>query len=114
MSSSSMSSSVLNPVSWKDMYSVYPCPSLASGRSVEEMLSPTIKNRERKIIYTEHQKKHHFFKATFTNIHHIKKDHIWTLWLAKVLLSYETHLKTQRIAFVKQEKYAVELQKVIF
>ena len=28
--------------------------------------------------YTEHQKKHHFFRMMITKIHHIKINHIWT------------------------------------
>ena len=29
-------------------------------------------------IYTERKKKHHFFRAMLTNIHHSKMNHIWT------------------------------------
>ena len=29
-------------------------------------------------IYTERQKKHHFFRVTLTKIHRIKMNHIWT------------------------------------
>ena len=30
------------------------------------------------LLYTEHQKKHHFFRATLTKIHCFKINHIWT------------------------------------
>ena len=30
------------------------------------------------VYYTEHQKKHHFFRVTFTEIHCIKMIHIWS------------------------------------
>ena len=29
-------------------------------------------------LYTERQKKHHFFRVTLTKIHSIKINHIWT------------------------------------
>ena len=63
-------------------------------------------------IYTEHQKKHHFFRAMLNKIHHMKINQIWTL------VSYSTpdeaHLKNQKVAFVKNKKDAVTSQKVFF
>ena len=62
--------------------------------------------------FTEHQKKHHFFRAMLTKIHPIKMNHIW------IQISYssphEAHLKIQRVAFVKKEKNLVKLQRSLF
>ena len=48
---------------------------------------------------------YHFFRATLTKIHFIKINHI------KAQISYdspyEAHLKNQRVAFAKTEKYAM-------
>ena len=66
-------------------------------------------------VYTERQKKHHFFRVTPTKIHLIKMNHIWTQISYSSL--HEAHLINQMVAFVKKEQYAVKLgklQKVIF
>ena len=62
-------------------------------------------------MYTERQKKHHFFRATLIKIH-IKIDHIWTL--ISYSSPYEAHLKNEKVAFVKKDKSVVKSQKVIF
>ena len=47
-----------------------------------------------------------------TKIHNIKINHIWTQ--ISYSTPYEALLQNQRDAFVKKEKNAVKLQKVIF
>ena len=44
-----------------------------------------------------------------TKSHHIKISHIWT---QSYNSPYEAHLKDQGLAFVKQKKYSMKLQKV--
>ena len=63
------------------------------------------------IIHWASKETYHFFIATPTKIHHIKINHIWTL--ISYSTPYETHLKYQRVAFVKKDKNVVKLQKVI-
>ena len=59
-------------------------------------------------MYTERQKKHHFFRATLTKIHCIWINYIETQ--GSYSSPYEAHLKTLKIAFAKKEKS----QKVTF
>ena len=60
----------------------------------------------------DHSNNNNFFRATLAKIHRIKINHIWTQISYSSL--HEAHLKYQRFTFVKKEKNAVKLQKVIF
>ena len=72
----------------------HPCISLS-------MVHTLLHSNVMSVLHTEHQKKHHFFRATLTKIH-IKINHIWT----QITYSspYEAHLKNKITAFVKREK----------
>ena len=61
-------------------------------------------------MYTERQKKHHFFRAMLIKIHRIKMNYIWT-HISYISL-HETHLKNQRVAFVKNGEKWGEIAKL--
>ena len=64
------------------------------------------------LIYTERQKKHHFFGATLTKIDRIKINHNWTQ--ISYSSPHEAHLKNEKDAFAKKEKNAMKSQEVTF
>ena len=63
-------------------------------------------------MYTERQKKHHFFWATLTKIQSIKINHYCSQ--ISYTTSYQAHPKKQTFVWVKEEQNKVKLQEIIF
>ena len=64
-------------------------------------------------IYTEHQKKHHFFRMTLTKILSIKLNYIWTL-ISFIVLLMKHIWKIKGLLLSKNKKIVVKSRKVIF
>ena len=62
-------------------------------------------------IYTERQKKHHFFRAMLIKIHRIKMNHIWT----KISYSSHKHIwKIKELLFSNRRKMRWNCKRSLF